>query len=61
MGESKGDRASQPVITFLCSIHSLDPPEMFTELHREKKREEGDTGVQEEKRENQKERDRSSQ
>ena len=45
MGESKGDRASQPVITFLCSIHSLDPPEMFTELHREKKREEGDRGA----------------
>ena len=61
MGESKGDRASQPVITFLCSIHSLDPPEMFTELHREKKREEGDRGDQEEKRGNQKGREKSSQ
>jgi len=33
---------------------------MFTELHREEKREEGDRGDQEEKRENQKEIDRSS-
>jgi len=30
---------------------------MFTELHREKKREEGDRGDQEDKRGNQKERD----
>ena len=33
----------------------------FTELHGEEKREEGDRGDQEEKRENQKERERSSQ
>ena len=46
---------------FLCALHSLDPSEMFTELHREEKREEGDRGGQEEKRGNQKERDRSSQ
>jgi len=34
---------------------------MFTELHREEKREEGDRGRQEDKRGNQKERDRFSQ
>ena len=44
----------------MCSP-SLDPSEMFVELHREEKREEGDRGVQEEKRGNQKERERSSQ
>ena len=60
-GESKGERASYPVITSLCALHSLDPSEMFTELHREEKREEGDRGGQEDKRGNQKERDRSSQ
>ena len=60
-GESKGERASYPVITSLCALHSLDPSEMFTELHREEKREEGDRGDQEEKRGNQKKRDRSSQ
>ena len=48
-------------IHFLCALHSLDPSEMFTELHREEKREEGDRGGQEEKRGNQKERDKSSQ
>ena len=46
---------------FLCALHSLDPSEMFTELHREEKREEGDRGRQEDKRGNQKERDRFSQ
>ena len=46
---------------FLCVLHSLDRSEMFTELHREEKREEGDRGGQEDKRGNQKERDRSSQ
>ena len=41
----------------------LDHSEMFTELYREEKREEGDRGSQEYKEEggNQKERDRSSQ
>jgi len=34
---------------------------MFTELYREKKREEGDRGGQEDKEGNQKERDRSNQ
>ena len=37
----------------MCS-HSLDPSEMFTELHREEKRDEGDRGGQEDKRGNQK-------
>ena len=39
----------------------LDSSEMFTELYREEKREEGDRGGQEDKGGNQKERDRSSQ
>ena len=59
--KSKEERAAYPVITSLCVLHSLDPSEMFTELHREEKREEGDRGCQEDKRVNQKERDRSSQ
>ena len=42
---------------FLCDHLSLDPSELFTELHREEKREEGDRGGQEDKRGNQKERD----
>ena len=46
---------------FLCALHSLDPSEMFTELHREEKREEGDRGGQEDKGGNQKERDKFSQ
>ena len=60
-GKSKEERASWPVITSLCALHSLNPLEMFTELYREEKREEGDRGGQEDKRGNQKERDRSSQ
>ena len=55
-GESK--LASNQFPSFL---HSLDPSEKFTELHREEKREEGDRGGQEDKEGNQKERDRSSQ
>ena len=46
---------------FLMCIPQLDHSEMFTELYREEKREEGDRGGQEDKRGNQKERDRSSQ
>ena len=46
---------------FLMCTSQLDHSEMFTELYREEKREEGDRGDQEETRENQKERDRSSQ
>ena len=47
--ESKEERASQPVITSLCALHSLDRSEMFMELYREEKREEGDGGTQEDK------------
>ena len=54
--ESKEERESEPVITSLCVLHSLDCSEMFTELHKEEKREEGDRGGQKQKRENQKER-----
>ena len=43
-GESKGKKAIKPVITSLCPLHSLDPSEMFPELRREEKREEGDRG-----------------
>ena len=45
--ESKEERTSKPVITSLCVLHSLDHSEMFTELHREEKRKEGDRGGQE--------------
>ena len=55
--ESKEERAS----TSLCVLHSLEHSEMFMELYREEKREEGDRGGQEDKGVNQKERDRSSQ
>ena len=44
----------------MCSPQ-LDPSEMFMELHREEKREEGDRGGQEEKRVNQKGREQASQ
>ena len=37
-GESKEERASWPVIPSLSALHSLDPSEMFTELHREENR-----------------------
>ena len=39
-----------PVINSLCALHSLEHQEIFTELHREEKREERDSGDQEEKR-----------
>ena len=42
-------------------LHTLGHSEMFMELYREEKREEGDSGGQEDKGGNQKERDRSSQ
>ena len=48
-------------MTSLCALHSLDPSEMFTELHRGDKREEGGRGDQEEKRGNQKGREPASQ
>ena len=45
----------------MCAPQSgLDSSEMFTELYREEKREEGDRGGQEDKEGNQQERDRSS-
>ena len=46
---------------FLMCTPQLDHSEMFTELYREEKREEGDRGGQEDKGGNQKERDRSGQ
>ena len=33
--KSKGEKSSWPVLTSLCALHSLEPSEMFTELHRE--------------------------
>ena len=48
--ESKEERASSPLITSLCVLHSLDRSEMFTELYREEKRKEGNRGGQEDKR-----------
>ena len=54
--ESKEKRACYPVITSLCVLQSLDPSEMFMELYREEKRQEGDRGDQEDKWGNQKER-----
>ena len=47
-------------ITFLCAVHSRDPSEMFTELHREEKREKGDRGGHEDRGGNQKETDPAS-
>ena len=44
----------------MCTLQ-LDCSEMFMELNREEKKEEGDRGGQEDKRGNEKERDRSSQ
>ena len=43
---------------FLRCIPQLDRSDIFMELHREKKKEEGDRGGQEDKSENQKDRDR---
>ena len=54
-GESKLE-----VITSLCAVHSLDLSEMFMELHREEKRDEGNRGGQEDKRGTQKETDPAS-
>ena len=45
----------------MCAPHSVDRSEMFMELYREEKREEGDRGGQEDKMGSEKERDRSSQ
>ena len=59
--ESKEKRESYPLITSLCVLQSLDPSEMFMELYRKEKREEGDRDGKEDKGGNQKERDSSSQ
>ena len=59
--ESKEERATYSGITSFCALHSLECSEMFTELYRGEKREEGDRGGQEDKGRNQKKRDRSSQ
>ena len=58
---SKEERASYPVITSLCVLHSLDYSEMFTELYQEEEREEGDKVARRIKEGNKKERDRSNQ
>ena len=42
-GNQRGER-KLAVITSLCALHSLDPSEMFMELHREEKRDEGNRG-----------------
>ena len=60
-GGIKREKTVQPVINSVCVLHSLDQPEMFMELYREEKREEGDRGDQEQKRENQKRREQASQ
>ena len=56
MRGNKKRRTSYPVITSLCVLHTLDHSEMFMELYREEKREDGDRGGQEDKGVNQKER-----
>ena len=60
-GGVKGERAIKPVINSLSALHSPEHPERFTELHREEKREDGDSTGQEEKWESQKGREQSSQ
>ena len=60
-GGIKREENKLAINTSLCVFHRLDPSEMFTELHKEEKREEGDRSGQEDKRGNQKERDRSIQ
>ena len=54
-------RGESKLITSLRALHCPDPSEMFTVLHREEKREEGDRDGWEDKTGTQKERDRSSQ
>ena len=54
MGESKGERQMQPVISSLSILHSPEHPKRFTELCREEKGEGGDRGDLVEKKESQK-------
>ena len=51
MGESKGERQIQPVISSLSVLHRLEHTKRFTELGREEKGEEGDRGDLVEKKE----------
>ena len=55
MGESKGERQIQLVISFLSVLHSLEHTKRFTELGREEKGEGGDRGDLVGKKESQKE------
>ena len=54
MGESKGERQMQPVISSLSILHSPEHTKRFTELCREEKGEGGDRGDLGEKKESQK-------
>ena len=56
-GIERGERKPASYHFLMCSPQS----DVFTELHREEKREEGDRGGKEGQSQNQKERDRSSQ
>ena len=49
MGDSKGERQIQPVISSLSVLHSLEHTKRFTELGREEKEEGGERGDQGEK------------
>ena len=60
-GESKGERQTQPVISSLSVLHSLEHPERVTELSREEKGKGGDRCDLGEKKESQKGRDQSGQ
>ena len=51
MGESKGERQIQPVISSLSVLHSLEHTKRFTELGREEKGEGEDRGDLVEKKE----------
>ena len=46
--QNRREQASLVIIS-LCALYSLDPSEMFTELHREEKREDGERSGQEDK------------
>ena len=59
--ESKEERASWPIITSLRVLHSLGYSEIFMELYREERREEGEEVASRIKGGNPKKRDRSSQ
>ena len=54
MGESKGEREIQPVISSLSVLHSPEHTKRVTELGREEKGEWGDRGDLVEKKESQK-------